>query len=692
MDFCFGNIESPYSCNNLYFTKNGEAVLPIAGEIHFSRVPKKYWKRELLKMKDCGITVISNYVFWNHHQRQADKFDFKGDNDIAAFLGICKEVGLPVILRIGPWCHGEVRTGGFPDFINRLPGKRSNDPKYLGYVKTWWNRLAREIQQYFDGETVFGVQLENEFEGKIEHIRALRKIAEEAGFKTPFFTMTAWPGNEAHKDFLPMCGGYPEAPWTQHKRPLEPKNRFVISAAKTEADIGEDLNKIKKGNDDVFADFPYASCELGPGNQVTQHRRPIISEKDGYGIGFSRFASGMNLIGYYMFHGGKNPLFEKPMQESRITGYPNNYPIIDYDFQSPVGRYGACRAHGDRLRLMHLFINTFDNEIAKKQPFFPKEKRCGCNDISMPSCSVRMQNDGSGYFFACAYERGLEFNDYMNTSAEIVYPNGKISLPPINIKNGAMFFYPFNLQVESIKFDYITAQPVTKTLENGKTVCWFSEIAGVKPEVKINGETHILPLDEIGYDENGVQIIVLSDQKAKHLHSINGKVIFADGTVYCNGDAICCETSDGYLDNLTADKNDLSGKIRLFEMQKAKLPYGYYLYSYGKRKYYMLQIDSDILNNCFDVELTFNFTGLNLQLFCGKQLIDDYFNTDGKYVIRLGEFEDYIKSGKNLIIKTVPPTSFGAGCVYNEINLKAGENTLEFACAREVFRLQTPAV
>ena len=83
-----------------------------------------------------------------------------------------------------------------------------------------------------------------------------------------------------------------------------PANRFEISAAKTEAEIGGDLHEIQTGNESGFGDFPYASCELGPGNQVTQHRRPIIYENDGYGAGFTRFASGMNWIGYYMYHGG----------------------------------------------------------------------------------------------------------------------------------------------------------------------------------------------------------------------------------------------------------------------------------------------------------------------------------------------------------------------------------------------------
>ena len=49
----------------------------------------------------------------------------------------------------------------------------------------------------------------------------------------------------------------------------------------------------------------------------------------------------MNWIGYYMYHGGRNPN-DRLMQESRITGYPNNYPIIDYDFQAPISRWGSA--------------------------------------------------------------------------------------------------------------------------------------------------------------------------------------------------------------------------------------------------------------------------------------------------------------------------------------------------------------
>lgn len=39
------------------------------------------------------------------------------------------------------------------------------------------------------------------------------------------------------------------------------------------------------------------------------------------GVGFAKSASGLVLLGYYMFCGGRNPN-DRLMQENRLTGYP----------------------------------------------------------------------------------------------------------------------------------------------------------------------------------------------------------------------------------------------------------------------------------------------------------------------------------------------------------------------------------
>ena len=656
-NFKYGNIKSCYGVNTLYFTKDGSPFVPIAGEMHFSRVPNESWKRELLKMRDCGINAVSTYVFWNFHEAQKGKFDFEGDKNIARFLSICREIKMPCILRIGPWDHGEVVRGGFPKYINRMRGKRTDSPKYLKEVEDFWRGLYKEVSPYMDGETVIGIQLENEYTGSTEHIRTLRRLAEKIGFKTPFFTMTAWPSDCPDDEFLPMVGGYPDAPWSMGKKALKPANRFAIRQGRTEADIGDDLIKNKnKSKTDAYMFIPYASCETGPGNQVTQHRRPYISEKDGYGVGFAKFASGCNFLGYYMFHGGRNPI-NGFMQESRITGYPNNYPVIDYDFQAPISRYGECRPHGDLLRLMHLFIQYFDSEICTKQAYFPKWKSSDPADISFLKCSVRTDENISGYFFASTYEKGLKYKDFNNVSVIVNMSGRQVVLPEINIKAGSMFFYPFNMKIGNVLFDYILAQPIAKFEQNGKTVCFFTECCGIKPRYSVNGVEKDIPVGEKGVTEENIKIIVLPIEKALKMHIAENQIYFTDSTVYADNKFIYCEEKE---------KLDFNDEIKFSRCKKINLPYGYYLYSHGKRQYYELKINPKLLDDYFDIELVFSFSALNLQVFSGDLLINDYFNIDGNFVMRLREYKKQIENGA-LIIRTAERTKFGVGNVYQEI-------------------------
>ncbi len=673
-NFKYSNIKSRYGVNTLYFTKDGKPFLPAAGELHFSRLPHESWRRELLKMKDCGLNMVSTYVFWNFHEEEKGKFDFSGDNDIAKFLSICRDIDMPCILRIGPWDHGEVVRGGFPNRINRLPGKRKNNEKYLSEVEEFWRGLYREVAPYLDGETVIGIQLENEYTGSTEHIRTLRRLAERIGFKTPFFTMTAWPSNVPDIEFLPMVGGYPDGPWNMGKKALKPNNRFSIMPGRTEADIGDDLIKNKtKAKEDAYQFVPYACCETGPGNQVTQHRRPYISEKDGYGVGFAKFASGCNWLGYYMFHGGRNPI-GRFMQESRITGYPNNYPVIDYDFQAPLNRYGECRPHGDLLRLMHMFAQYFDPEICTKQAFFPRWRSADPTDISFLKCSVRMNAQMSGYFFSSTYEKGLAYKDFTNVRVTVDQNGKELSLPPINVKAGSMFFYPFNMEIDGVHFDYILAQPIAKLAQNGETVCWFVQCEGIEPKYSSGGKVKEIPVDEEGVTEGSVRIIVLPIEKAKILHIVNGQAVFADGTVYCDNGAMICEKKE---------ELNCSGRIKLSRCSKVSLPHSYYIYSHGQKQYYTLEIDPALLEECFDIELQFDFSALNLQVFSGKTLINDWFNINGNFVMRLREYKDYIKRGK-LMIRTAERTKFGVGNVYQEIMPPKRETHLKLEAVKKI--------
>ena len=676
--FSFGNMDTPYSATSRYLTRGGQPILPICGEIHFSRCERSEWRRELLKMRECGMSAVANYVFWNHHEQQKGCFCWDGNRDIATFLRICREVGLGVFLRIGPWCHGEARFGGFPDWLILLRGKRKDAPQYLYYVERYWRALYEQVAEFCDGETVLGLQMENEYPGKIEHIHTLRKIADRVGFRVPYFTMTAWPTNTPDKCFLPMMGGYPEAPWTQNKRALEPAGRFAICYGRTETEIGEDLIKGKREKVS-FDDFPYVGCEVGTGNQVTQHRRPIISDRDGYGVAFAKFASGMNLMGYYMFHGGRNPRGEI-LQESRRTFYPNNYPIVVYDFQAPLSKDGVCRTHGDRLRLLHLFINTWDREIARKQTFFSGE-------AELPYSSVRFGEHTDGYLFISNYERGeqsapLEFNAQLAGDVNL-------ALPPLKIAVGEITFIPFRFGVRGIPFDYVTAQPVARAEGDEKTDLYFVRMEQQPVVISVNGST-VTCEEDTYYAGNGVQLHFMDWDRALHFHLVNGMPVFCDGTMWTENDVLYALLENGQQVTVDRQAHTCSfvgpeDAVRMERIGKVKLPYDRYLFSRGDRGYYRLNFQMDRMREFDDVVLDIRFRGLNLQVFCGGVLVDDYFNTDGYYHLHIRHFRDLLeRSGGEVLIKTSAPTAHGVGHVYSEIEMKPGVEDLTLEKVRPI--------
>lgn len=64
-----------------------------------------------------------------------------------------------------PFCHGEIRNGGLPDWLFAKPLEiRSNDANYLKYVKRLYEEIGRQLEglYYKDGGTIIGTQIENE--------------------------------------------------------------------------------------------------------------------------------------------------------------------------------------------------------------------------------------------------------------------------------------------------------------------------------------------------------------------------------------------------------------------------------------------------------------------------------------------------------------------------------------------------
>ena len=80
--FRFGTSATPEGKTLLVDSKglilDGKHIIPVMGEIHYSRVPESEWRREIRKMKAGGINIISTYIFWIHHEPEEGKWNWSG--------------------------------------------------------------------------------------------------------------------------------------------------------------------------------------------------------------------------------------------------------------------------------------------------------------------------------------------------------------------------------------------------------------------------------------------------------------------------------------------------------------------------------------------------------------------------------------------------------------------------------------
>ena len=462
-------------------------VCPVMGEVHYSRIPADEWADEVRKIKEGGVTVIATYVFWNHIEEQEGIFNWSGQRDLRRFLEICKEQEMPVILRIGPFCHGEVRNGGIPDWMFQKGCKlRSQDKVFLGYAEKLYRQIFSQIQglQWKDGGPLMACQFDNEYRGSGDYLMALKKIALQVGFDLPFYTRTGWPALSKPVPFgemLPLYGDYADGFWEKSLEECSGNyyKAFNFKSFRSSTAIGTDLlgkqeEKVDKGDDD----YPYFTCELGGGMVTAYHRRPYIYADDTYSLAVVKLGSGSNLLGYYMYHGGTNPESTTGItlnETQRTLGTANNdLPVKTYDFQAPLGEFGQRGDAYYRLRPLHLFMQDYAEQLAPMEATFPcKQDLPKGNDTALRW--AYRSKDGSGFIFINNYERLQNLSAKKNVQFEAC----GVKLPKLTIPAGTICVLPVN--IDGIR--YATAQIVAK--RDGKI--YMMQVKGLPTTIAFEG-------------------------------------------------------------------------------------------------------------------------------------------------------------------------------------------------------------
>lgn len=176
------------------FLLDGKPIEIRTGEMHFTRVPREYWRQRLQLLKAMGMNAVCAYLFWNYHEWEPGKFNWSGQADAAEFCRIAQQEGLWVVLRPGPYVCAEWDEGGLPWWLLKNPNisLRSQDPLYLNAALAWFKEVGRVLAplQITHGGPIIMAQVENEYGsyGKdTEYIGKLRQGLIDSGFDIPLF-------------------------------------------------------------------------------------------------------------------------------------------------------------------------------------------------------------------------------------------------------------------------------------------------------------------------------------------------------------------------------------------------------------------------------------------------------------------------------------------------------------------------
>jgi len=155
-----------------------------------------------------------------------------------------------------------------------------------------------------------------------------------ARIDVPLYTCTGWGGGGAAPfgEMVPFSGSYVDGFWDRSLRGGGYGGVLNFSGgrrgnAASMGMLGAATNT-PPTPPPLAGVYPSCTCELGGGMMPSYHRRVFMWPEDTESLALVRLGSGVNLLGFYMYHGGQNPEGKLTnLNETQATNYWNDLPV-----------------------------------------------------------------------------------------------------------------------------------------------------------------------------------------------------------------------------------------------------------------------------------------------------------------------------------------------------------------------------
>ncbi len=359
------------------FLLDGEPFFLASGDIHYFRIHPSGWRRRLELMKDFGLTAIETYVPWNLHEPREGEFNFEGMLDLKAFLDLCAELDLKVLLRPSPYICSEFELGAIPSWLlkDRSMIFRKNHEKWLTPLRRYYERLCKEFVPYLstNGGPIIMVAIENEYGfmgDDASYMEAVRDILAENGVDVPFFTTDPY-GNAGI-----INGSMDGLLEGVNFRSLPETVDMALDCLKT-----------------YHPGFPLYVGEFWSGRQIhwgeTFKKRDPVPTAESYRMLLERGAA----VNFYMFCGGTNFGFLNGALVIKPVGTPDGTPKMYIPQATSYDENSLVSENGEPTEAYFLCRDVLDEYLGKpKRPHVAPKYEAQTIDVTLTEYATLWDN------------------------------------------------------------------------------------------------------------------------------------------------------------------------------------------------------------------------------------------------------------------------------------------------------------